>query len=42
MNSIQEITILAAIIEPKRDKNGKTYFLISNRDTGIAYFAFYE
>lgn len=38
--SSQEITIQNPSIELKRDKNGKTYFLICNQSAGLAYFAF--
>jgi hypothetical protein len=39
---LKELTIQYAYIELKRDKNGKTYFSINDRKTGIAYFAFPE
>jgi hypothetical protein len=39
---LKELTIHYAHIELKRDKNGKTYFWISDRETGITYFAFPE
>ena len=38
----QEITIQNPSIDLKRAKNGKTYFLICDRTTDIAYFAFPE
>jgi len=41
-NSTQEVTILNPQIELKRDKNGKTYFLIHDHQTDIAYFVFYN
>ena len=37
---LQELTIQATYIELKRDKSGKTYFLILDRDTYQAYFVF--
>lgn len=40
MNFVPEITILSPKIELKRDQNGKSYFLIHDQATGIAYFAF--
>lgn len=40
MNSKPEIILHHPQIELKRDKNGKTYFLIHDQDTGAAYFAF--
>ena len=41
-NPTQTITILNPQIELKRDKNGKTYFLIHDQSTGLAYFVFYN
>ena len=41
MNSVQEIIIHRPKIELHRDQNGKTYFLIHDQATGIAYFAFF-
>ena len=40
LKMLQELTIQATYIELKRDKNGKTYFFILDRDTYQAYFAF--
>jgi hypothetical protein len=36
----QELTISNSEITLKRDKNGKTYFLILDQDNNRAYFAF--
>jgi len=39
-NSSQEIILRNLYVELNRDKNGKTYFTIHDKDTGIAYFVF--
>jgi len=36
----QEIILHHLYVELKRDKNGKTYFVIHDQDTGLAYFIF--
>jgi hypothetical protein len=40
MSSAQEIIIHRPKIELRRDQSGKSYFLIHDQATGIAYFAF--
>jgi hypothetical protein len=37
----QEITLQNIYIELKRDQHSKTYFLIHDKDTNFAYFAFH-
>ena len=39
---LRELTIQNAYIELKRDKNGKVYFFVLDRDTDQAYFVFPE
>ena len=39
-NSSQEITLRNLYVELKRDKNGKTYFSIHDKDTGRTYLVF--
>ena len=39
-NSSQEIILRNLYVELNRDKNGKTYFTIHDKDTSIAYFVF--
>lgn len=37
----QEITLQNIYIELKRDQHSRTYFLIHDKDTNLAYFAFH-
>ena len=37
----QEITLQNIYIELKRDQHNRTYFLIYDKDTKLAYFAFH-
>jgi len=39
-NPAQEIILRNLYVELKRDKNGKTYFSIHDKDTGLAYLVF--
>ena len=39
-NPAQEIILHNLYVELKRDKNGKTYFSIHDKDTGLAYLIF--
>jgi hypothetical protein len=41
MNPTPEIILQNPQIELQRDKNGKTYFLICDRDTSKNYYAFF-
>jgi hypothetical protein len=40
MNQFSTLIIQNPSIKLQRDKNGKTYFLIRDQETGVAYFAF--